>query len=264
MKINKVLVVFVVIFFLTTVAGVSYFCYDNFFKVDSETKDDTSVEENSTEEKNNKEETLDVDSRLVQSLYNKVGLVDDSSNRYEVYRKSDNILVSEMSDEDKLALVYTNLLSYSFQTLPNENLDQEIITNNSNYNSNYQLLLTSYGHINFIPFSDVELKFKELFGQDATFSKESIIREDSDSLRIYVYNNNLNGYVEYTNVGGIEGRISYKGRVVSAKRSDKNITITEEVTAVPPEGSPTTVGNYVYTFNIDDDGMYSFVSRIKE
>lgn len=264
MKTNNFLVVLVIIFFLTTLAGASYICYDNFFKVNSKTKDNTSVEENSTEEKNNKEEKLEVNSRLVQSLYNKVGLVDDSSNRYEAYRKSDNILVSEMNDEDKLALVYTNLLSYSFQTLPNENLDQEIITNNSNYNSNYQLLLTSYGYINFIPFSAVELKFKELFGQDATFSKESIIREDSDSLRIYVYNNNLNGYVEYTNVGGIEGRISYKGRVVSAKRSDKNITITEEVTAVPPEGSPTTVGNYVYTFNIDDDGMYSFVSRIKE
>lgn len=264
MKTNKFLVVLVIIFFLTTLAGASYFCYDNFFKVDSETKDDTSVEENSTEEKNNKEETLDVNSRLVQSLYNKVGLVDDSSNRYETYKKSDNILVSEMSDEDKLALVYTNLLSSSFKTIPNENLEQEISINNSKYNFKYQLLLNSYGWVNFVSFSDVELKFKELFGQDVTFSKESIIREDSDSLRIYVYNNALNGYIEYSNVGGIEGRISYKGRVVSAKKSDKNITITEEVTATPPEGSPTTVGNYVYTFNIDDDGMYSFVSRIKE
>ena len=264
MKINKVLVVFVIIFFLTTVAGASYICYDSFIKVDSEIKDDTSVEENSIEDKNNKDEMLDINSRMVQSLYNKVGLVGDSSNRYETYKKSDNILVSEMCDEDKLALVYTNLLSYSFQTLPNENLDQEITTNNSDYNFNYQLLLTSYGHINFIPFSDVELGFKELFGQDATFSKDSIMRVDSDSLGIYVYNNTLNGYIEYTNVGGIEGRISYKGSVVSAKKSDKNITITEEVTAVPPEGSPTTVGNYVYTFNIDDDGMYSFVSRIKE
>ena len=243
---------------LVILAGISYIL----FKDDIRTTNNKEKVDTDRVETSSSIETLDINSRLVQSLYSKVGLVNDLHNRYATYGESDNLLVSEMSDEDKLSLVYTNLLSHSFKTVPNENLDQEITTNNSSYN--YQLLLTSYGYINFIPFSDVELGFKELFGQNETFSKGTTIRADSDSILIYVYNNFLNGYVLYSNVGGIEGRISYGGRIVSAKKSDKNITITEEVTATTPEGNPATIGTYIYTFNIDDDGMYSFVSRIKE
>lgn len=255
MKNNRWKGILTVFFFLTTLVSVGYICYENFFEVYSEPKNSIEkTEENYSEEKAKNTE-LDVNSRLVQSLYNKVGLSKNSYDRYKIYESNDNLLVKEMSDEDKLALVYTNLPSYSFDIVPNHNLQQAI--------SSYQIVL-SPDWANFISYDDINLEFRRLFGYDETFSKDSIIRADSASLQCYIYNSSLDGYILYSTVGGIEAPISYQGRIVSANKNEKEITITEEVSATPPEGNPSIVGIYVYTFHIDDDGMYSFVSRIKE
>lgn len=255
LKNNRWKGILTVFFFLTTLVSVGYICYENFFEVYSEPKNSIEkTEENYSEEKAKNTE-LDVNSRLVQSLYNKVGLSKNSYDRYKIYESNDNLLVKEMSDEDKLALVYTNLPSYSFDIVPNHNLQQAI--------SSYQIVL-SPDWANFISYDDINLEFRRLFGYDETFSKDSIIRADSASLQCYIYNSSLDGYILYSTVGGIEAPISYQGRIVSANKNEKEITITEEVSATPPEGNPSIVGIYVYTFHIDDDGMYSFVSRIKE
>lgn len=259
LKNNKLLLFFTILFFLVAVSSLGYICYDNF-------KDDDKVDVKNKQNNGStiKEEELDINSRLVRSLYSKVGLVKNSSNRYESYKDNDNLLVKDMSDEDKLALVYSNLSSSLFDTIPNNDLEQSISIEGSNYNYDYELFLNSYGWVDFIDFSLVELEFKTLFGNNATFSKDSLIRADSSSLLYYVYNEDLNGYIPYSTVGGYEGGISYVGKVVGAFKTSKNIIIKEEVTIVTPEGDSKSIGIYDYTFSIDDDLMYSFVSRVKE
>lgn len=262
LKNNKLLFFFTILFFLVAVSSLGYICYDNF--KDDDKVDVRNKQNNGSTIKEVGEEELDINSRLVRSLYNKVGLVKNSSNRYESYKDNDNLLVKDMSDEDKLALVYSNLSSSLFDAIPNNDLEQSISIEGSNYNYDYELFLNSYGWVDFIDFSLVELEFKSLFGNNASFSKNSLIRTDSSSLLYYIYNDDLNGYIPYSTVGGYEGGISYVGKVVEAFKTSKNIVIKEEVTTVTPEGDSKSIGIYDYTFSIDDDGMYSFVSRIKE
>ena len=108
MKNNKILVVFVIVFFLTTLVSVSYICYDNFIndnKTANEVEKDTDTDIDTV---NDTLEELDVNSRLVQTLYNKVVLSGDSYYKYFMY-DNDNYVVSDASEESKLTLAYLNL-----------------------------------------------------------------------------------------------------------------------------------------------------------
>lgn len=274
-KTNKFLVVLVIIFFLTTLAGASYICYDNFFKVNNKTKDNTSVEENSTEEKNNKEEKLEVNSRLVQSLYNKVVLDGESYHKYFVYENNDNYIVNEASEMSKLTLAYQNLKKDEFGNVNISNLPPTMVIPGYTYSSYtlpYHTLckgdVSGLGdnYVSFFSYDDLMESYRDLFGNKAHVDKSIPIRTDPYNVKYYVYNESLDGYVPYITEGGGTSGSYFSGEVTKAVKLNNQIIIYEKVTETPL-GSGVEVSDpatYVYTFNIEDDGMYSFVSRIKE
>ena len=264
LKSNKVLVILVVFFFLITIVSVSYIGYDFF-----------SQERESVEEQNNADEELDINSRLVQSLYGKVVLDDDTNYKYFMYENNDNYIVSDASSSSKLTLAYFNLKATDVRTLSSDisdlsslsqtntisGLDYSYVLDNEEFDNGVR----SYYTVSFIPYDKMNNSYRDLFGDDAVIDKSIPIKTDYYNVRYYIYNEILDGYVPYITEGGGTSGSYFIGKVAKAIKSDKEILIYEFVEEVPLgdgiEGaSPST---YVYTFQVEDDG-YTFVSRIKE
>ena len=253
MKSNKILVVLVIIFFLTTVGSVSYICYDNFInknitnEVEKDTDNDTIVE-------------LDINSRLVQTLYNKVVLSGDSYYKYFMY-DSDNYVVSDASEESKLTLAYFNLTNKNFVDIGIEELNNTVLIPGF---SDYHILNVVNNTVSFIPYNSLLVAYQDLFGSDVTIDKSVPVSIDSYGGIYYVYNESLDGYVPYMRISGETSASYYTGSVVRAEKSNKEIVVYEEVKEIYYDDTEINHATYVYTFNIDDDGLYSFVSRVKE
>ena len=272
MKTNKILVVLVVIFFLTTLVSLGYICYEKYFNTNSNSNTNTNENNNLTD---NKEEELDINSRLVKSLYNKVVLDDNSSNKYFMYANNDNYTVSKASEESKLTLAYFNLKNNNLSSVSISNLPETTVVpgySYSSYGMPYHTLnkgdVGGLGdnYVSFFSYDDLLLAYKDLFGNDATFSKNTPIRTDNYSVLYYIYNNTLDGYVPYITEGGGTSSFNYNSEITKALKTNNQILIYERVNTVPLNSNTTTneSSTYIYTFNIDNDGMYSFVSRVKE
>lgn len=253
MKSNKILVVFVTLFFLTTVGSVSYICYDNFVN-----KNITNEVEKDTD--NDTIEELDINSRLVQTLYNKVVLSGDSYYKYFMY-DSDNYVVSDASEESKLTLAYFNLTNKNFVDIGIEELNNTVLIPGF---SDYHILNVVNNTVSFIPYNSLLVVYQDLFGSDVTIDKSVPVSIDSYGGIYYVYNESLDGYVPYMRVSGETSASYYTGSVVRAEKSNKEIVVYEEVKEIYYDDTEINHATYVYTFNIDDDGLYSFVSRVKE
>ena len=267
-KTNKVLVVFVIIFFLTTVAGVSYIVYEEFFNNNSSVDN---IKNNgitsSNKEKMNGEEELEVNSRLVQSLYNKVVLNGDSNYKYFMYGDNDNYFVEEADVASKLTLAYFNLKSKDIGDIDIEGIDNTKIIPSFSYSSfseKAHTLNVVNNKVKFIPYNSLLIAYQDLFGKDASFDKNIPISINSYGGIYYVYDQNLDGYVPYVITSGVTSASYFTGKIKEALKNDKQIKIYEEVKEIYYDGSILNSATYVYTFNIDEDGLYTFVSRIKE
>ena len=264
LKSNKVLVVLVIILFFTTIASVSYIGYD-FFNQGSE----------SVEKQNNADEELDINSRLIQSLYGKVVLDDDTNYKYFMYENNDNYIVSDASSSSKLTLAYYNLKATDIRTLSSDISDLSSVSQTNTISGlNYSYVLDneefdngffSYYTVSFIPYDKMSNSYRDLFGDDAVIDKSIPIKTDYYNVRYYIYNETLDGYVPYITEGGGTSGSYFVGKVTKAIKSDGEILIYESVEEVPlgdgiEVASPST---YVYTFQVEDDG-YTFISRIKE
>ena len=116
----------------------SYIGYTSFFKVTNKnetvTSDKKKVDTGSKDTTTTKDETLDINSSLVQGLYNKVVLTGDTFYKYWFYNNSNNYQVSNASESSKLALVYHNLKKSYFSIIQDAtNVKKNITLDNSNY-----------------------------------------------------------------------------------------------------------------------------------
>lgn len=262
MQINKILIVLAMFFFLTTIAGVCYIVSENFLT--------NNLSTNQTEEvsNNQNEEELDIDSMLVEYLYSKVVLNGESYVKYFMYEDNDNYIVSEASEESKLTLAYNNLKSKDFAYVSTDTLEETMVIPGytySDYSLGYHTLDTENGYTTFFSYDSLLLAYKDLFGEDETFDKDEIIKTDAYMIKYYVYNEELDGYVPYVTEGGGTSSSYFSGKISKAIKSNNKILIYENVEEISLD-SNTNVSNptvYIYTFNIDDDGMYSFISRVK-
>lgn len=263
MNTNKVLSTFTIIFFLTTIVSVGYICYEKYFNI------------NENNNLTDKEEKLDINSRLVQSLYNKVVINDNSSNKYFMYDNNDNYTVSKASEESKLTLTYFNLKKKEFGSVSISDLLKTTIIPGypySSYGLPYHTLnkgdvgTLGDNYVSFISYNDLLSVYQNLFGNDATFSKNTPIKTDNYGVLYYIYNNTLDGYIPYITEGGGTSSFNYNSEITKALKTNNQILIYEKVSTVPLDSNATIneSNTYIYTFNIDDDGMYSFVSRVKE
>ena len=260
MKNNKILVAFVIVFFLTTLVSVSYICYDNFIndnKTANEVEKDTDTDIDTV---NDTLEELDVNSRLVQTLYNKVVLSGDSYYKYFMY-DNDNYVVSDASEESKLTLAYLNLANKEFVDIGIDGLNSTVLI--PGLSDNYILNVVN-NTVSFIPYNSLLVAYQDLFGNDVTIDKSVPVSIDNYGGIYYIYNESLDGYVPYMRISGETSASYYTGSVVKAEKSNKQIVIYEDVREIYYDGTEIDHATYLYTFNVDNDGLYSFVSRVKE
>ena len=258
-KKNGIVIALIVVIVLL----LSYIGYISFFKVTSKNETVSSDKERVDSDNKNtstKEETLDVNSSLVQGLYNKVVLTGDSFYKYWFYNNSNNYQVSNASESSKLALVYHNLKKSDFSIIQDAtNVKKNITLDNSNYT------LQENSSTGFIPYERVEQTYKELFGSSDTLNKSEPMRVGPYVTEYYVYDESVNGYVDYLTVGGGATGSFYHGEVTKAVRTGDTIVITEKADFSENDdgaGKITSTENYEYTFKLSGD-TYSFVSRIK-
>ena len=260
-KNNGVVIFLIVVVVVVILLG--YIGYMSFSKVTNKNETVSSNKkkvDSGSKNTSTKEETLDVNSSLVQGLYNKVVLTGDSFYKYWFYNNSNNYQVSNASESSKLALVYHNLKKSDFTPIQNATGIQKNITlNNNNYT------LQEGSSTGFIPYERVEQTYKELFGSSDTLNKSEPMRVGPYVTEYYVYDESVNGYVDYLTVGGGATGSFYHGEVTKAVRTGDTIVITEKADFSENDdgaGKITSTENYEYTFKLSGD-TYSFVSRIK-
>lgn len=273
----------IIILVVLLLGAFGYIGYDHFFTTEKITSDQELKNEKNVKKGDHGKE-LDVNSRLVRTLYNKVSTGESSEKeatcRYNymyVYNYDDNsykdFYVDQATEEQKMELLSlklndhgTGLLSCHDITIPDKMNDYTSICSNDKTN------FEPYYYKNYI-----EMLYKDLYGNDATLDTSKPIYTDEIHAYAYHYISSLDKYMQYRiDAGGVCGPIGMYGTITKAIQTADSIKIYEKVTTVnyskevngvivEDESYKTTMDtNYVYTFKLDSDGMYNFISRVKE
>ena len=253
------------------VGAVGFIGYDKFI-----IKED-STQSTNNKEKNTSKEEIDINSRLVQSLYEKVSIEKKEGLCYNglFHEGSDKIYANKMSNKEKMILVGNSLLNSRKKIIDcNSNIPDSqgnegylfsaCYLNNKNNTYEYQYAYEK---------DYIESVYKNIFGTKENF-------DTSEPINNYYYNETLNEYVEYLTEGGMESTCgdndSTSLTLKKAFKTSSEIKLVELVNYTKREDGPDGISetiddivtktdyNYVYTFKLEDDGMYSFYSRIKE
>lgn len=260
----------VIILIILLLGACAYIGYDKFF-----VKEDNQVNNSN---KNKGVEKLDVNSRLVQSLYNRVSTgelkKEDSTCLINyMYEDDNNFYASTAKEEIKMKIIgrllsdsgkhgYSDDESIIPATIPNYGDYESIISINKKYGGNS---IEYYYDRNYI-----ENLYKEIFGSSAKLDTSIGIKMGSSEIEMYYYVPSIDKYVLYTLEGGGCSKVgSARVEVEKATKNGKELKIYEKVTMTNLnddiiDAGDTTNSNYVYTFELEDDGMYKFVSRVKE
>ena len=275
-KINKGLVIIIIIFALIILVLIGYICYDKgiiFNKSEiSSTETENEKKSNSTTEETTKEENLDINSRLVQYLYNLVSNDTDNynwTNGWEFWNNSGDKREKEFdiataTEQVKMTLVGRNLKERHKEFLTCDSSIPDSTTD-SNHSICYENKRNDYHYGNQYGYSKsyVESIYKELFGKDANLDTNTPIYAFWTVNGSYYYNKTVDKYVLYLSEGGGTAAAGEKYTLASAKRIDNQIIITQNVEYSALD-NPVENYKYIYTFETEDDGMYRFVSRVKE
>lgn len=274
-KTNTIIIVVLTILLLGTI---SYIGYDILL---AKGKNNISNDKTNTSNKTGEEKELDINSRLVQSLYHKV-TSDSGIDPYVFwrYRSSDNsnsltdFNANSTSEEIKMQLVSLNLkdeekiyINCSTTNIPAENAGYNSFCYlNKTYNDNSP----QYAYTK----SYIESVYKDLYGSQSKLDTSAVIWLDAFGCSKLVYVNTLDMYIEYTTeCGGTSGPGGYEAKISKAIQKDDTIQIYQDVTetdyeeinGVIDESNEATrkTKNYtlIYTFKLDEDGMYNFISR---
>lgn len=192
-----------------------------------------------------KNKKLDINSTLVQELYNKV-----STNIYE------DLANNELNDNMKLYLAYRNLNVNSFYD-SNCNLFNSASTVNLSCDKN-----------SFTPkaFTEESLQtsLKSLFGENTNIKNDNI-QLGNTCLGGYQYIEKRGEYVEGKCTANSTTSLKVDKTLKNAIREDNYIKITEEVKYISndrllvPEHLKD--GYYIYTFKLNTNYNYSYVSK---
>ena len=288
-KKNMRLIVFLVLLILIILGLVGYICYDKKLIFN----DNKAA---STSNKLEKEQNLNINSRLVQTLYNSVTSRNEFCSKYSIYGKvqDDDYIVDEVSEKDKMVLVKHNLKNNYYETVSctDVNVPDTLSINVNGTDINYYSSC-SVNNPNADQSTPIEQRFiekeyskeyvetiyKSLFGKDAKLDTNVPITS-SYVPEAYVYNKDIDSYIKYAFAGGSGtcGPVKYKDKIEKAVLKDDTLKIYEktDVTTGPDdtydsngnllkhEDATTSTNYHVYTFLRESDGMYKFVSRIKE
>ena len=193
----------------------------------------------------NKSINLDVNSRLVKRLYNMVYDERYGKSTSWIYPKQEKILVSELSSEARLSLVFSNIdysdMKYAYN----------VCSSNPTINiSGKEYVCNDKGSYTIINKSVVDRVYKELFGSNAVISEqENYMFTDISKGNVYVKSAG-DYWVLYTTIAGNIGAYNTQRTITKAVQTDKELKIYETIVITDPESKST-----------EDDGMYTYYSR---
>ena len=206
------------------------------------------INRDKTPKNNNTSVEISKDDVLIQSLYSKVHDF-NSSEPFWMYQNERGSLISNMTESNKMSLVYINLKVSDFSTVECSSVNK--IPDNYTCNEKTKS----------IKLSDVDRVYREIFGNASKINTSAIIKTDIYSNEIYSYVDDFDSYVLLTNKNPktISGVSNYKYTLEKVDISNNEIKIYEEIT----DSSKTSnnVDNYIYTFKLDSNGLYTYYSR---
>lgn len=197
--------------------------------------------------------SLDIKSRLVQSLYTSVHDF-KSSTPYWMYEGENSSSIANMTEPNKMVLAYLNLKASDFlpadncSTLPQNGFYGNLVCNDKTI----------------IKREDVERSYKEVFGDKATINTAVNIKADPN-YDVYMYNSELDSYVLYSSAPADAQRFNkafnFSYEIYQAEKVGNTIRIYEKLTVQRvSNGNVENESKYLYTFTLADDNMYSYTS----
>lgn len=270
----------IIILVVLLICSLGYIAYDKYlYKL---LKKDNNV----TEEKTNKEEKLDVNSRLVQNLYHKVSTgemsKEDATSSFNWIYSSENFYVNKASQSEKMVLLNILLNSNKGKIYTGDNNLIPDTFNDDQYGFFESALSSKEFGMDETYYNRkyIELLYKDLYGSEAQLDTSASILTSNIGITLYRYISDIDKYVLYVKAGGATGLpIGAYGTLIKATKNGNELKIYEKVTkiylddfSVEDNGKTTSYKkdevvseeNYIYTFKLEDDGMYSFYSRVKE
>ena len=259
-KKGRLLLVICFILVMILCGGLGYYLGTSGLIGSKEVKEDntTKKEDKKTEIKDG---SLDVESEIVKSLYEKVGpgVGTHPSNMNWRYDNNGEFDYATATAEDKMKLVAMivdesnrKVVSCEGLTIPEKQGEYyySVCAFNANYGSN--------GEENYYEASYLESVYKDIFGKSANFENGAM--RDKNTIDKYYYVAGTNNYYKYTLVSGAEGSpVKFEVKLDKAEKANDEIKIYESVERFEEEVSKGTT-SYVYTFKKDSD-TYGFVSR---
>ena len=111
----------------------------------------------------------------------------------------------------------------------------------------------------------VEETYRMLYGSTASLDLNTIMYTDSNGVGRYVYIESLDAYVLYTIQAGGSSAATYQRQLTRAEQIGNQIKLYETLTisSLYDETQQPTTENYIYTFEMDTDGMYNYITREK-
>lgn len=205
-----------------------------------------------------KAKKLNVNSRIVRTLYNEVTYDNSSCEglwEYTGGKRSNNEFIAKGNNEKiKMRLVYRLMAEGSARE---ENLEEvPEVENYSKIDANNPSTVT-YAY----PVDYVEGLYKQLFGDDSKMDTSTIIEATPGGKKVYIYDDKTKKYYPYFSDIEFECGNGRESTLID-KAEQKGNTITIYQSAVyKEEGKSKETYSYVYRFEKDKDGLYNFVSR---
>lgn len=196
---------------------------------------------------------LDVNSRLVQSLY--VTVHDfKSSSPYWMYQNENSSNISSMTEVNKMVLTYLNLKGVDFQSVENcSSLTQSL--------PDYGKLVC--GERTKIYREDVQRSYSEIFGDKAQITTATAMKVDP-KYETYVYDATIDAYLLYTRATETDKptktSFRYNYDIYKAEKIGNIIQIYESLEVTNSSGGVELTTKYRYTFEFGDDMLYSYTT----
>lgn len=255
--------ILVIILLIAALAG-GFFIGKYYTEETKITADAPKKEAETTQEKDTQEE-VDINSRLVRFLYNEVTADQAEPSHYFGWEfnnfqnnnphDTSDFYVDKADELYKMIFVGRNLSDYNLKYAYNLNIPEK---KNIGYIKENDKRYYTKDYIEYV--------YKLLFGKDAKLDTSIPIHIGVYSGENYSYDANTNNYYKYyADVGGTTGPGGYTANLSKAVKNGNKIELYQDVKLIAEDNATVQEQfQYVYTFELENDGMYKFVSRTKK
>ena len=261
---NNGLNIFVVILLVVAFTLLGWFANSYFSSSNNSQANNSSLNEKNNEEVDGGVYPLDINSSLVQFLYNEVSYDLDSPSWYfnqkiytSDYSVNKDFIVKDVSEQLKMHIVGNILLgrenNYVADVPDRNDIGRHALTSSNEYDHYYTK-------------GQVEAIYHQLYGMNAKLDTSVVVDTGLFNLLRYAYDSNTDRYYSYfVDGGGTTGPGGYTAKLDRAFRSDDTITLYQKVKKFDGDDGSNLAEEFelVYTFNCENND-YVFVSKVKQ